>query len=63
MADYTIPPDGIRVIQELGRVELLVTTLNEPGANTPERGRRSVRVEKITIVGLKKRARGRVLYS
>jgi len=29
-------------------------TANEPGANTPERGRRRVRTEKIIIVGLKK---------
>jgi hypothetical protein len=38
-------------------------TANEPGAKTPERGRRRVRAEKITIVGLKRRAWGRVLYS
>jgi hypothetical protein len=43
--------------------EFLVTTVNELGAKTPERGRRRVRAEKTTIVGLKKSARGRVLYS
>jgi hypothetical protein len=31
-------------------------TINEPGAKIPERGRRRVRTEKTTIVGLKKRA-------
>jgi hypothetical protein len=30
--------------------------VNGPGAKTAERGRRRVRVEKTTIVGLKKRA-------
>jgi len=33
-----------------------VVTVNEPGAKIPEMGRRMVRAEKITIVGLKKRA-------
>jgi len=33
-----------------------VVTVSEPGAKTPERGRKRVRAEKTTIVGLKKRA-------
>jgi hypothetical protein len=37
-------------------VEFLVVTVNELGAKTPERGRRSVRAEKMTIVGLKRTA-------
>jgi len=44
-------------------VEFLVVMVKDPGANTPERGRRRVRLEKMTIVGLTKRAWGRVLYS
>jgi len=40
-----------------------VATVSELGAKTPERGRRRVRAEKITIVGLKKKARGSVLYN
>ena len=44
-------------------VEFLVTTVNEPGAKTPERGRRRLRAVKTTIVGLEKTALGRVLYS
>ena len=51
---FEILPVGI--IQGLSPVVSLVVTVNEPGAKTPERGRRSVRAEKITIVGLKKRA-------
>jgi hypothetical protein len=34
-------------------VESLVVMVNEPGAKTPESGRRRVRAEKTTIVGLK----------
>ena len=45
------------IIQELPTlVEFLVTTVNEPGAKTPERGRRRLRAVKTTIVGLKKTA-------
>ena len=56
-----ILPVGIQ--QELRMsVEVLVVTVNEPGAKTPERGM-SVNAEKTTIIGLKKGARGRVLYS
>ena len=47
----------VGTIQEPGTsVEFLRTTANEPGANTLERGRRSVRAEKMTIVGLNKNA-------
>jgi len=35
-------------------VEFLVVTAKEPGVKTPERGRRRLRAEKKTIVGLKK---------
>ena len=35
-------------------VKFLVSTVNEPGAKTPERGRRRLRAVKMTIVGLKK---------
>ena len=45
------------IIQELPTlVEFLVTTVNEPGAKTPERGRRRLRAVKTTIIGLKKTA-------
>jgi len=40
-----------------------LVTVKEPGGKTPARGRRRVRSEKMTIIGLKKRALGRVLYS
>jgi len=47
----------VGIIQEpVTLVEILVTTVNEPGAKTLERGRRSMRTEKTTIVGLKKTA-------
>jgi len=47
-------PVGIE--QSRTSLKFLVTTVNEPGAKTPERGRRSAMTEKITIVGLKNRA-------
>jgi len=53
----------VGTIQGALRVKFLATTVNEPGAKTPERGRRRVKAEKMTIFGLKKTARGRVLYS
>ena len=37
-------------------VDFWVITVSEPGAKTPESGRRRVKAEKATIVGLKKRA-------
>jgi len=37
-------------------VEFLVVTVNEAGEKIPERGRVRVRAEKMTIIGLKKRA-------
>jgi hypothetical protein len=38
----------------------LVVTVKEPGANTPERGRRRVRMENKIVTGLEKRACGSV---
>ena len=46
----------MEIIQSPTLVEFLVVMVNDPGAKTPERGRRRVRAEKTTIVGLKKRA-------
>jgi len=53
----------VGIVQGPASVEFWVITVNEPGAKTPERGRRSVRAENTTILGLKKNARGSVLYN
>jgi len=37
-------------------VEFLVVTVNEAGGNIPERGKKRMRTENMTIIGLKKRA-------
>jgi hypothetical protein len=46
----------VGIVQLLMTVEFLVVTVNEPGAKIPERGRKRMRAEKMTIIGLKKTA-------
>jgi hypothetical protein len=46
----------VGIIQGRVLVSFLVVTVKEPGAKTPERGRRRVRMEIKTRRGLKKRA-------
>jgi hypothetical protein len=46
----------VGIVQLLMTVEFLVVTVNDPGAKIPERGRKRFRAEKMTIIGLKKRA-------
>jgi len=53
----------VGIVQGPASVEFWVIMVNEPGAKTPERGRRSVRAENTTILRLKKNAQGSVLYN